>query len=104
MIKSVDSFRLNIVLYIYEQNTIKYKLPTGNQEVSTFGGSSNGEPCHFPFYYRGVEYNGCTNDDYSRRNGKYVCGVKQNTQVPKADSITWGYCNVIGEHFTVFYL
>ena len=73
--------------------------------MDSYGGESTGEKCYFPFYYRGVKTGGCINDDWQRRDGKYLCAVLMADEIStlSGDRVTWGFCNVIGEHVTVLF-
>merc|ERR1712061_619890 len=41
-------------------------------ECATTGGNAEGAACHFPFSYKGVQYNECTDVDYS---GVFWCNT-----------------------------
>jgi len=68
------------------------ELPSGQKPPVSGCKSINGENCIFPFKYRGVTYNECTN--VNSENGRFWCAniVNQRTrEVPKGK---WSDCNI----------
>jgi len=51
----------------------------------TYGGSGGGQPCVFPFIYRGQTYHSCTTVD---RGNKKWCAKTSNFDQGRI----WGYC------------
>ena len=64
----------------YYKFHIRCKLGEGK----TILGPDVGEPCHFPFQYKGVKYHGCTDDDSP---GMPWCATRA-----KYSRTQYGYC------------
>ena len=54
-------------------------------EGKIISGAQTGKPCHFPFLYKGVQYNGCTMKDSTDQPW---CASEQEYSVTN-----FGYCN-----------
>ncbi|CAH2327946.1 sel-1 1 [Pelobates cultripes] len=57
-----------------------------NNVITVLGGTSPGEPCHFPFLFMEKEYTDCTTD--GREDGRLWCATSYDY---KSDH-NWGFC------------
>ncbi|ETE57436.1 Epididymal sperm-binding protein 1, partial [Ophiophagus hannah] len=58
-------------------------------EPSEYGGNSNGQPCVFPFNYKGEEVTTCIDEDEkNEKNGRFWCAATENFDV----DMKWSFC------------
>uniref|UniRef100_A0A670ZKC0 Fibronectin type-II domain-containing protein n=1 Tax=Pseudonaja textilis TaxID=8673 RepID=A0A670ZKC0_PSETE len=54
-----------------------------------YGGNSNGQPCVFPFNYKGEEVTTCIDEDEkNEKNGRFWCATTENFDV----DMKWSFC------------
>ncbi|KAL7977288.1 hypothetical protein Chor_009237 [Crotalus horridus] len=57
--------------------------------MTEYGGNANGQPCVFPFNYKGEMVTTCIDEDEkNEKNGRFWCATTENFDV----DMKWSFC------------